>query len=37
MSKAKNKVLRGQEGGVALVSGWCRVGVTPSHIINNLI
>jgi hypothetical protein len=37
MSKAKNKVLRRQEGGVPLVSEWCSARVTPFHLINNLI
>jgi hypothetical protein len=37
MSKVKNKVLRGQEGGVPLMSGWCSARVTPFHLINNLI
>jgi hypothetical protein len=37
MSNAKNKVLRGQEGGAPLLSGGCSARVTPFHLINNLI
>jgi hypothetical protein len=37
MSRPENEVSRQCEGGVAWARLSCRVGVTPSHIINNLI
>ena len=37
MSRPENKVSRRCNGGVARASRWCHVGVTPFHLINNLI
>ena len=34
---APNQLSRRCDGGVAWTRRWCRVGVTPYHLINNLI